>query len=112
VNNAFGSGDSDRNLYQSEHIDFVLTPHSVCSRGIVLPFDDSKSTKLDESSFYRGNSLQESPRPKSSKCSKFMFRARENLPFEQNDEAYMSAVAYHSLLWLNLHRSPATEAFA
>jgi hypothetical protein len=85
VNNAFESGDFDRKLYWSENNDFVLTPHSVCSSSIVLPIDDS--------SINRSNSLQESQRPKSSEFGSSYSAPGKSLPFEQDDEAYMSSVA-------------------
>jgi hypothetical protein len=93
VNNAFESGDFDRKLYWSEHNDFVLTPHAVCSSSIVLPIDDNKLSKFDDSSINRSNSLQESQRPKSSEFGSSYSAPGKSLPFEQDDEAYMSSVA-------------------
>jgi hypothetical protein len=85
MNNAFESGDFDRKLYWSERNDFVLTPHSVCSSSIVLPIDDS--------SIYRNKPLQESQRPKSLEFGSLYSAPGKSLPFEQDDEAYMSGVA-------------------
>lgn len=95
MNNALERGDLDSNLYRSEHNAFVLTPHSACSSSIVLPIDDSKLSKFDNSSIDGSNSLQRAQGLNHRNIGSLYSAPGKSLPFEQDDEAYMSGVAYH-----------------